>query len=54
MDTKSMASKDVWVSWYTCDCDYISKYCDDYHRVGALVPVSVLEPYYVEGVDYGE
>lgn len=43
-----MASKDVWVSWYTCDCDYISKYCDDYHRACALVPVSALEPYYAE------
>lgn len=41
--------KTVYVSWYNCDCaeyfGYTSKYCDEEHRSGARVPVSVLETY---------
>lgn len=33
----------IRVSWYTCNCDYLSKYCDEYHQASALVPASVLE-----------
>ena len=40
--------KKVYVSWYDHDCDYISKYCDEYHSVGASVPLSVLRPYIKE------
>lgn len=40
--------KNVYVSWYDCDCDYISKYCDEYHSVGASVPLWVLRPYIKE------
>lgn len=38
-----------YVSWYNCDCveyyGYTSKYCDEEHRVGAQVPLSVLRTY---------
>lgn len=40
--------KKVWVSWYNHNCEYISKYCDEYHRVGASVPLSVLSEYMKE------
>lgn len=36
-----------YVTYYTCKCDHLSKYCDEYHLSGALVPVSVLEQYRV-------
>lgn len=35
----------VRVSWYDCDCEWLLKYCDDYHRTYASVPVKVLEKY---------
>ena len=33
---------DVTVSWYDCDCAYISKYCDENHRKYTEVPVELL------------
>lgn len=35
----------VYVSWYEHSCDWLTKYCDEYHRVTARVPVSVLNQY---------
>lgn len=40
--------KNVYVSWYDHDCDYISKYCEEYHEHTASVPLSVLRPYIKE------
>jgi len=37
--------KNIYVSWYEHDCDWITKYCDEYHRSSALVPASVLAQY---------
>lgn len=37
----------VPVHYYTCDCDYISKYCDEYHTAYARIPKSVLDEYRV-------
>lgn len=34
-----------YVSWYICNCEWSSKYCDENHRAGANVPISVLESY---------
>lgn len=39
----------VPVSWYDCDCEWLSKYCDDHHRKYAHVPVEVLEKYREKG-----
>lgn len=39
---------EVYVSWHDCDCEWASKYCDEYHSVGASVPLSVLRPYIKE------
>lgn len=33
------------VHWYTCECEYWSKYCDEHHRKFATIPVSVLNQY---------
>jgi hypothetical protein len=35
----------VAVMWYTCDCPWTTKFCDDFHTSRARVPVSVLEKY---------
>lgn len=43
-----MTDRLVTVSWYNCDCAetyWITKYCDEHHRVWATVPASVLEEY---------
>lgn len=37
-----------YVTYYTCNCDYLSKYCDEHHLSGALVPVSILEQYRID------
>lgn len=37
----------VSVPRYACNCDWVTKYCDEEHRVYAKVPVSVLMPYVV-------
>lgn len=46
----STGEKEVWVTWRTCDCDYTTDYCDDNHRSGARVPLSVLEQYDVREI----
>lgn len=33
------------VYWYFCICDVRSKYCDEYHRASARVPLRVLDSY---------
>lgn len=38
----------VWVTWYEHDCDWISKYCDEFHAVRAKVPIAELEKWRVE------
>lgn len=40
-----MSTDYVNVSWYTCDCDWWTKYCDEHHRASARVPIDVLEEY---------
>lgn len=40
-----MTDQSIRVSWYDHDCDWITKYCDEYHTRSALVPLSVLEQY---------
>ena len=30
------------VYFYDCNCDWISKYCDDHHQVSVRVPISYL------------
>lgn len=42
-----MSAETVAVSWYNCDCDYTSKYCDEYHKSYARIPKFVLEQYEV-------
>lgn len=42
-----MPDRNVIVHWYSCDCDYLSKYCEDNHRQVASVPEYVLTPYIV-------
>lgn len=37
------------VSWYTCDCPWISSYCRDMHRAFANVPTYVLDMYREHG-----
>lgn len=34
-----------YVSWFTCDCDWINKYCEENHRETARIPVRVLKQY---------
>lgn len=34
-----------YVTWYDHTCPWITKYCDEYHRVGASIPVAVLRQY---------
>jgi hypothetical protein len=38
-------AEEVWVTWYDCDCAFISKYCDENHVSRALVPVAVLNKF---------
>lgn len=33
------------VYWYNCDCDWLSKYCDEHHRATARIPLAVLRSY---------
>lgn len=40
-----MSTDTVTVSWYTCDCEWITKYCDEEHYATAVVPKSVLSEY---------
>ena len=37
--------KTVRVTWYTCDCDWRTKYCEQAHSASADIPVRVLEEY---------
>lgn len=48
-DAKAEESVDgVTVSWYSCDCPWLTKYCDEEHRKYAVIPRTVLEQYAVE------
>lgn len=42
------------VNWYTCTCDWWTKFCDEHHRAFARVPVEVLEQYRVAAPSYEE
>lgn len=42
---ETMTEETRYVSWYICNCEWTSKYCDENHRAGANVPLSVLESY---------
>lgn len=44
--------KGVYVSWTQCDCDHTTDYCDENHRVGARVPLSVLNQYDPKPIRY--
>ncbi len=39
------AGRLIRVKWYTCNCDWITNHCDEYHSASALVPAHVLEGY---------
>ena len=34
-----------FVTYYNCDCEWNSKYCDENHRVTVKIPKSVLDQY---------
>lgn len=34
-----------YVSWFPCDCDWVTKYCEENHHASARIPVSVLNEY---------
>lgn len=40
-----MVDKLVTVSYYTCNCDWRSKYCDENHMAFVTIPMSVLDEY---------
>lgn len=40
-----MTERTVFVRYYTCNCEWTSKYCDEFHQAGVSIPVSVLETY---------
>lgn len=40
-----MSNDTVRVSFTTCDCEWWTKYCDDYHTKTAYVPREVLNRY---------
>jgi hypothetical protein len=40
-----MVDETIYVSWYEHDCDYLTKYCDEYHKVGARIPLEILTQY---------
>lgn len=35
----------ITVRYYTCTCEYISKYCDEFHVATATVPRYILDKY---------
>ena len=35
----------VYARWSECTCDWQTKYCEDEHTRGAMVPLSVLRNY---------
>lgn len=35
------------VYWYECDCDWLTKFCDEFHRRTADIPLDVLKEYQV-------
>lgn len=49
MTTFEPAPDVVRVSWYGCDCDRLTKYCDENHRRYALIPRDVLEEFDLAG-----
>lgn len=38
----------VYVSWYTCDCEWTTKYCDLMHTDGARIPLSKIKEWIKE------
>ena len=43
-----MTEKIIRVYWWDhgiADCSYITKYCEEFHRKSALIPVDVLRKY---------
>lgn len=38
----------VTVRWDTCDCDYRSKYCEEYHFGVARIPLSKIKQWIEE------
>lgn len=37
--------KMIRVTWFDCDCDWITKYCEGAHKKSALIHPDVLEQY---------
>lgn len=46
--------KRVYVSWFDCNCEWRSKYCDEYHKVGASVPENVLNQYNPRRIEWSD
>lgn len=40
--------KTVYVSWYTCNCEWTTKLCDEEHRAGARIPLSKIKEWIEE------
>ena len=38
----------VYVAWAECDCEWVTKFCDDNHMAYAQVPVVELEKWRVK------
>jgi hypothetical protein len=49
MRVSETSEQRVTVHWYDHDCEWVTKYCDEYHAKYALVPASVLRRYQVSG-----
>lgn len=41
--------KMVTVRWETCECEYRSKYCDEYHFGVARIPLEKIKQWIEEG-----
>lgn len=40
--------KMVTVRWSTCECEWGTKYCDDFHTAGARIPLSKIKEWIEE------
>lgn len=40
-----MRTEPILVHWYDCNCEWITKYCDEYHQKSAYIPADVVREY---------
>ncbi len=38
----------VTVHFFTCDCEWATKFCDEYHTATAIIPREVVEQYVIK------